>query len=240
VFAQGPMPIDEAIGRCAEILAQAPDDRAIELAMSYPLAHAYARLGDFELARALAARCQEIATQNGQAGVAANSTEITWDVETLAGNHDVAERVIAEGRDRLVELGDDPAIHEAFLARSQVALGRDIDIARLAAIAGDQIGWPQALLRAALAAALSQQGHLAAAEREARSALDFLASSDYLTTRADAMLILGDILRSGGRSDEADASFRVALDLYRQRGSLVDERTAMARLFGQPSVETSD
>ena len=67
------------------------------MGIAHALAHMHARLGDFALARSLAARCLEIANESGQRTLAAVLTEVAADVETLAGEHAVAERMLAEG-----------------------------------------------------------------------------------------------------------------------------------------------
>jgi hypothetical protein len=57
--------------------------------MMHHLAHLEARAGDFDAARALATRSREIALETGQLQMAAVLWEVTWDVESLAGD-DVA------------------------------------------------------------------------------------------------------------------------------------------------------
>ena len=62
--------------------------------------------------------------------------------------------------------------------------------------------------------------------------MDALAITDLVIFHGDALLTLGDVLRSAGRLSEADAAFQEALDLYRQKGSLVGAARATARLAG--------
>ena len=127
---------------------------------------------------------------------------------------------------------NDTLILEANVASARVASGRPVDVARLAAMAAGERAAPRAMLDGARAAALVKTGSLVEAERAARAAVDFFATTDFLTWHADTALILGDVQRSAGRHAGADAAFRQALDLYRRKGSLVGERTAMARLAG--------
>ena len=117
VLVQGPTPVPDAIERCREILALAPDDRGIEMAMDHALAHLHAHLGQFELARSLAARCLEIAAESGQRAEAAVLAEVAWDVETLAGNHEAAERIVAEACDQFAAMGGRNPMLERCLAR---------------------------------------------------------------------------------------------------------------------------
>ena len=138
VLVVGPTPIPDAIRRCEEILAGAPDDRAIEMAMSHPLAHLRARLGDFEIARQLAARCQEILIGNGQLATAAFMAEMTWDVETVAGNIEAAEWIASEANDWYAATSDPHPLLEACVARSRAALRKDVDLERLGRAAAGQ------------------------------------------------------------------------------------------------------
>jgi class 3 adenylate cyclase/tetratricopeptide (TPR) repeat protein len=226
----GPTPVMDAIRRCNDILAQAPDDRGIEMGIAHALAHMHARLGEFAQARSLAARCLEIANESGLRTDAAALTEVAADVETLAGDHDAAERILAEGCDWFVAMGEPHATLEALHALSRVACQRPVDVERLAGMAAVKRGSARALLEAAMAGAHLSAGSLVEAERDARSAVGFFATTDFITFHADSALILGDVLRAAGRRAEADAAFQQALDLYGQKGSLVSVKTAAARL----------
>ena len=226
----GPTPVSEAIRWCDDILAEAPDDRGIEMPIAHALAHMHARLGDFELARSLAARCREIAAESGQRSWAATLTEVVADVETLAGDHAAAERILAEGCDWFVAMGESNVTLEALRGLASVAAGRPVDVERLAGMAAAKHGHARALLEAAIAGAHLNAGRLAEAERDARSAVDYYATTDFITFHANSSLILGDVLRAAGRRAEADAAFQTALDLYGQKGSLVSVKLTAARL----------
>lgn len=210
--------------------------------IAHALAHVHARLGDFELARSLAARCREIAAESGQRSLSALLTEVAADVETLAGDHAAAERILAEGCDWFVAMGQPHMVLETLHALTQVAGGRPVDMERLAGVAAHwspvvvglrgfgQRGSSRALLEAAMAGAHLSAGRLVEAERDARSAVEFFATTDFITFHADSALILGDVLRAAGRRAEADAEFQRTLDLYRQKGNIVGVKTAEARL----------
>jgi tetratricopeptide (TPR) repeat protein len=200
--------------------------------VAHALAHMHARLGDFTRARSLAARCREIAAESGQRPWAATLTEVVADVETLAGDHAAAERILAEGCDWFVSMGESNVTLEALHGLASVAAGRPVDVERLAGMASAKHGHPRALLKAAIAGAHLNAGRLAEAERDARSAVDYFATTDFITFHANSSLILGDVLRAAGRRVEADAAFQTALDLYGQKGSLVSVETAAARLAG--------
>jgi len=232
VLVQGPTPVPDAIRRCNDILARAPDDRGIEMAMSHALAHLHARLGQFERARPLAARCREIAAESGQRAEAAMLTEVAWDVETLAGDHEAAERIIEEGCDRFAAMGEPYPTLERLRALSRLARGRAVDVERLSDIAANKTGWFRANPLRVIALARAAAGDLDEAEVHARAAVEAFTATDFITFHADALMTLGDVLHAAGRSREADAAFQEALDLYRRKGSLVSTKTAEARLAG--------
>jgi class 3 adenylate cyclase/tetratricopeptide (TPR) repeat protein len=228
----GPTPVTDAIRWCNDILARAPDDRAIEMGIAHALAHMHARLGDFALARSLAARCLEIANESGQRTLAAVLTEVAADVETLAGEHAVAERMLAEGCAERAAMGAPNLSNEAHHALSRIASGLPVDGERLAGLAATAGQPGRALLETAIAAAHLDAGALVEAELHARNAVEYFATTDFITFHADSVVILGDVLRTAGRRAEADAEFGRALHLYRQKGSLVGETAAAARLAG--------
>ena len=236
-LAQGPTPIPEAIRRCNEILDHAPDDRAIEMAMSHALAHLHARLGEFETARVLAARCRDIAVANGQLGQAAFLTEVRWDVEMLAGDPGLAEEVIAQGCAEYEAIGQRGTLLEPLLVQSQVALRHPVDLERLARAAGGHTGWIHATFQLAAAAAEVKAGHLEEALHLATTAVDVLGATDFVSFHADATVVLGDVHVAAGRSAEAESVFQAALDLYRRKGNVVGERTAAARLADASRLE---
>jgi class 3 adenylate cyclase/tetratricopeptide (TPR) repeat protein len=226
----GPTPVSDAIRLCNDILAAAPDDRAIEMPVAHALAHMHARLGDFDLARSFAARCQEIAAESGQRNEANTLKEVAADVETLAGNHQVAERLLREACDWHIAMGQPHRTLEGLHGLAQVAAGLPVDVERLAGLAAAVSDTRRALLEAAMAGAHLNAGRLAEAERDARSAVDFYTGTDFINFHAQTALILGDVLRASGRGEEAGTTFQQALDLYRQKGNLVGERDALARL----------
>ena len=82
------------------------------------------------------------------------------------------------------------------------------------------------------AAAYLSSRRLEAAERCARSAVDYMAATDLITMHADASLQLGDILRAQGRHSEANEVFHRADDLYRRKGTLVGVAAVQERLAG--------
>jgi hypothetical protein len=105
-----------------------------------------------------------------------------------------------------------------------------VDVDRLTEIAAKATGWFRANPVRVIALARAASGDLDEAEAQARAAVEAFATTDFITFHADALLTLGDVLHTAGRNSEADVAFLQALDLYRQKGSLVSVNTAAARL----------
>jgi class 3 adenylate cyclase/tetratricopeptide (TPR) repeat protein len=231
-FYWGPTPVEDAIRWCDDVMARAPDDRGFEGGVAHALAHMHARLGNFELARAFAARAIEIADQSGLAHDAASLSEVAADVETLAGDHAAAEDILRNGTESLAAMnaaGSQP-LFAALHALTQVDAGLPVDIESLTAMVPGSYVSTQALLNMALGAALLAAGRVDDAEPKARAAVDYFATTDMITFHANGSLVLGDILRAAGRRSEADESYRKALELYRRKGSIVSVQTAESRL----------
>ena len=232
VLVQGPTPVPEAIGRCRDILAHAPGDRGIEMAMAHALAHLHAHLGEFEPARVLAARCQAIAAESGQRAEAAGLVEVAWDVESSAGDHEAAERIVADGCERFAAMGGSNPMLDRCLAQSRLALGRAVDVDRLIENAAKATGWLRANWVRIVALARAAAGELDEAEALAREAVLNLSTTDMIVFHSTALVTLGDVLRAAGRAPEAEEAFRQALGLYRQKGSLIGVGIAQGRLAG--------
>jgi class 3 adenylate cyclase len=171
-------------------------------------------------------------TVDGERIEAAALTEVAADVETLAGDHDAAERVLAAGCDWFLANGGPHEILEALHGLAQVAAGHPVDVQRLADMAAGTTRASRALLEIAMAAAHLCAGSLVEAERDARTAVAFFATTDFITFHADSAVVLGDVLRKAGRREDADAAFEQALQLYRQKGSQVSVASVAARLAG--------
>ena len=113
----GPMPVGEAIARCAEVLDELSGSRRAEADTLGPLAVLYAMHGDVERARAVVARRDAIVVQVGFTMHAVG--EWAAQVELLAGDPRAATAYLREGYARLEEVGA-----RAFLATTAGLLAR--------------------------------------------------------------------------------------------------------------------
>jgi len=207
------------------------------MATTHALAHMHARLGEFDLTRSLAARCREIADASGQRSRAAALAEVEADVERLAGNHDLTERILATSCDWFTAIDAPHVVLEALRGLALAAGGRQADVERLGGFARGLTDWTGALLHPAMASTHLSARRLDDAAREAHTAVDYIATTGFITFHADGRMIFGDVLRARGRDPEADASYRAALDLYRQKGSTIGVAIETARLGTSPSPQ---
>ena len=118
----------------------------------------------------------------------------------------------------------------ALLAQAIFAQGRLEEARRFTEIseelaAHDDLS-TQAVWRSVRAGYLAGRNQLDEAEQLAREAVRIAGITDFVSTRADALIGLADILRQAGRSDEAKAVAADGLLLYDQKGNRVAARKA--------------
>ena len=191
----------------------------------------HARLGDFELARSLAARAIEIADESGLRRDVISLAELPADVETLAGKHEAAELILREACDAFIAMGKPAALHEALHALTQVNAGLPVDVERLEGMLAGTYAATQALLHTAIAAARLAEGRLPEAELNARSAVDYFATTDMITFHANSCNRPGRRPSRGwSRAGSERTHSEQARDLYNRKGSVVSVEAAEARL----------
>jgi tetratricopeptide (TPR) repeat protein len=121
----------------------------------------------------------------------------------------------------------------AMLANALQAQGQSDEALRYSEIsrgiaAEDDLS-PQVQWRVARARAFAASGRTEEAEALARQAVTLAAQSDFLVLRADALLVLGEVLAAAGRRADATAAVDEALLLYAQKEDTVS--AARARAF---------
>ena len=161
----------------------------------------------------------------------------------LAGDLDEGERVLREGHDFLVEIGDTGSrcTVDGMLADVLVQQGSSeeasvfaIESREIAAV--DDLD-AQPRWRAALARVLSQRGEHAEAEALAREAVALVEPIDLLLVKASAFDALGEVLARGGRPQEAAVALEQAIALHDQKENAVSakrSRALLAELRGAP------
>jgi tetratricopeptide (TPR) repeat protein len=226
----GPAPVVEAIARCRAILAAERGNRAIEGWMWHALAHFQARLGQFDEARDLAARCRVILEENGQLYEHATLSEVVADVEVLAGDFGAATRVLEDGLARSTATGTPSPMLAAFLGRAAWLAGDPAraEAAATEGIAGD--AWVQAIARSVLGRVRASEGHHDEADELSSAAVATFERTDFLNFHGWVMVNRAEILEAAGRRREAIAAFETAIALHARKGSLVEVDTIRRRL----------
>ena len=123
----------------------------------------------------------------------------------------------------------------AHLAEAVYAQGRDEDAGPLTEIS-EQLAARDDLLtqvvwRRVRAKVMARQGRIDEAEDLAREAVTISESTDFLNTRADALVDLADVHRRAGRLDEARTAAAKGIALYEEKGN----RVAAEQDAGEPS-----
>jgi tetratricopeptide (TPR) repeat protein len=89
----------------------------------------------------------------------------------------------------------------------------------------------QILWRSTRARVLAHQGELKDAQALADEAVGVAQGSDFLNTRADALLDMAEVLQLAGKSSQAPEAIHQALRLYEQKGNLVMAARAREKLI---------
>jgi class 3 adenylate cyclase/tetratricopeptide (TPR) repeat protein len=238
----GPTPFDEGMRRVEEIRRRGAGSLLVESGAERALARFHAMRGRFDEAREHVRRGVAILEDLGLDIVSASAGQVTGYVESLAGDHEAAERVLRSSYDRLGELGEQSfrSTIAATLAEVLFEQGeldeaeRFTRLAEEAAAARDISS--QVQLRAVRGRILARRGKLDEAEAVARDAVDLVRSSDFLNLKANAGLALADVLRQTGRREEAAARGTEALALLDAKGNraLADR---MRKVFAKLAAE---
>jgi len=227
-LAYGPTPVAEAIRRCRELRASAPDSPAVEAAIDSTLAGLHAMEGRFDEARACDMHARALYDDLGLRYLRAGGHSlVSASIEMLAGDVDAAVRELRSGYDVLERMGERGvrSTIAAFLAQALVAQRHYADAAEFTRISEDMGAVAdvvtQAVWRSARAGAFAHAGDISGAELLAREAVELQAS---------AMLGLAQVLRLAGRSDEAGDLADEARERHERKGNVVAARRALAFL----------
>jgi class 3 adenylate cyclase/tetratricopeptide (TPR) repeat protein len=223
----GPIPADEAIRRCEELISQVGGDRRAEAIVSGTLSVLHAMRGSFDKARELYVQQRLILEGLGR-NVAALTTSInSARVELLAGDPEAAEREARRDFDALGALDETyfRSTVAGMLARAlyegeRFAEAQAVSEEAQALTADDdfesQVLWRGVAARLRARAGLANEA-LELAESQSRLAAE-TASPVF---EADARLERSEVLVLLGRQEEAEPPLREALRLFEEKGDLV-------------------
>jgi class 3 adenylate cyclase/tetratricopeptide (TPR) repeat protein len=232
----GPTPVPEAIRRCEQLRAIAPDERAVDAAVDYALAALHAMEGRFDEARELCGRARARYEELGLLYMQAVHSLGPAYVELLADNAAAAVDELYAGYEALERMGErgSRSTIAAFLARALVADGRYPEAERFAEIS-EQTGAvadvvTQAVWRCARSRCRAQAGRTSEGERLAREAVELASGTDFLDLQATTLLDLAAVLRLADRPDAASSLVSAARARYEQKGNAVGAERAAAVL----------
>jgi tetratricopeptide (TPR) repeat protein len=221
----GPTPVHTAIARCEELL-QGVSDRIGEANVRVFLGGLVAQRGDFDEARRLVLAARATFEELGhQPSVTLHAGTVLAEVELLSGDAPRAEQI-------LVGVCDDLRRWRAYshlasragdLAEALYSQGR-VDEAEKCTRTAETYSAPddvdaRLLWLPVRAKVMALRGEMAQAEKLVRQAVRLGASSDGLNQRARVECDLAEVLRIGGRTDEAAVALRRARALYDQKGN---------------------
>ena len=113
------------------------------------------------------------------------------------------------------------ALYRARIAHVLVILGRDEEaleeLEQAREVYGDAPKW-----KAARARVLAHRGRTAEAVALAREAAEYLAESDDITTRAEVLTDLAEVLRADGNRRGAGEALAEAIALHEAKGNVVN------------------
>jgi class 3 adenylate cyclase/tetratricopeptide (TPR) repeat protein len=221
----GPTPVEEAVQRCTELLAEASGAPTFEAGIGTTLAGLRAMEGNFGEARRLYAESIAVYQEFGLRFRRAARAIFGAQIETFAGDLAAAESELRVGFAMLEEMGESGvrSVLAGLLADVLSAQGRDseaddfVEITRATASETDVM--PQVLWRRGLARTSARRGDAATAEELARSAVALAEATDSLDLRAGSLVTLGDVLREVGKDVESAASMAEARTVYLQKGN---------------------
>lgn len=223
----GPVPADEAIRRCNELLGLAETDRTVKAGMLGMLAGLIAMQARFSEARVLFAQGLAILEELGLTLRMATRRTVSGAIELLADDPVAAERELRWGYERLEAFGEraDAGGIARQLAEALYRQGRYEEAERYAK--GD--------VRAKL---LARRGDFAAAERLARDVVATEDREDNLNRRGTYRLALAEVLSLAGRAPEAAAVLDEARALFEAKRNVAAVRRTDAIRAALSSLST--
>jgi class 3 adenylate cyclase len=218
----GSTPASAAIPRCTEICRLLRDDPWAKALAQQPLAALHAMRTNFGEALVLLDAASAALAEFGPTVDAAASHAEAY-AAILAGDLDRADRQLRQGRQLLSQMGERAVLAsvEGYLGVVALAQGRPAEAERRAResrrlASADDVS-PQVLWRQVRARVLATRGQHKRACVLAEEAVALAATTDQLNLRADTLVDLAIVLRSGGAAAKAKRALRSAVALYDEK-----------------------
>ena len=232
----GPTPVEEAAARCAQLLDEVGGDQKADALIRASLARLEAMRGNFDEARALYRQSRATLEEFGWNLFAALTSIDSGSVEFMAKNPSAAESELRRDFETLDAMGERNyiATTSAYLAFALLLQGRYEEADRFVTFseetaAADDLT-SQFLWRQFRARLLAQQGAFEEAIALARAAVELTDQTEETESQGNARLDFAHVLAKAGRTDEAAAAYRQALERYDRKGILVLVEDVTARL----------
>ena len=226
-FHWGPTPVNAAVARCDQLLRHEVKDRAGNAYVTAFLGGLIAQQRDFHRARELVHSAGATLHDLGMRAAATTfCATVLSEVETLAGELEVAERILRE------IVGEFERSHE--LSRLASAAGELANVLALQGRFEESEEWTrlaeqhstaddlhaQIRWRPVRALIHARKGEFAVAEDLGREAARLADATDDLNRRANAHRYIAEVLRLEGRTGDAVVEFENAVELYEQKGNV--------------------
>jgi class 3 adenylate cyclase/tetratricopeptide (TPR) repeat protein len=238
----GPVPTDQGIRRCREVLEWAQGDRKGVASALFMRAVFEAGLGHADEARALIARARALLQELGlTVWMAGPLSQMAGLVELTAGDPVAAERELRWGYTTLQAAGEMAWLSTlvAILAEALYAQGRYDEAEEMATASRDTAGsedaYSQVLWRGISGRVLARRTQPEEAERLAREAVALAAVTDSVELQGTAARNLAEVLALGGRAAEAEAAAAHAVAAYERKGNTVAAERARRLVLGRPA-----
>jgi class 3 adenylate cyclase/tetratricopeptide (TPR) repeat protein len=218
----GPEPVETALARCREILAEASSNASglVQASCLMRIGGLLGLAGEFEDARATIAEARAIMDDLGLRHQKAHSTDVAVLVEMLAEDYEAAEREASHAYAVLEAMGDltyqasEGLLIAAALERQERTEEAEQWLATSNAVSGSADDPDALVVQARL---LARRGLLQEAIEVARSALDGGAELP-VPSFSDARFTLAEILHRAGREEEAAEAAARCLERYEAKG----------------------
>jgi len=236
---QGPLPAEDAVRRCEELLRAYGDDRVLAAVVTRALAALLAMQGSPEEAREHARRSGAVLDELNSLSQSWATRSIAAEAQELTGDHEGVERELEAKWEWFRETRSGATSATAMRTAYSLALlycddGRWDDVERCVAYGAEVPVAEHFLIESVLG--LAARGRLAkhrGAHAEglalARHAVDLAAQSEHLNLRARSWLALAEVLGRDGRDAEAEAARDEAVRLYEAKGNVAAARMLRGR-----------
>jgi ATP/maltotriose-dependent transcriptional regulator MalT len=233
---QGPVPADEGIRRCDEMLIRLPGNPLLEGNVLVMRASLKAMRGLFDEAHAEVVAGRALLKDIGHYHWWAGTSMVAADIEFTAGEPAAAATVLQEGYELMRQHAETGYLATLVGMRAQAALEleQDDEALRFAdeaeELASPDDFEPHVRQRCVRAVVLARRGDFAAAADVLHQAEQIAAPTDYLPLRGLLAMKRADVASLAGDAAEEPRALAQALALAEQKGDLVMAERARARL----------